>query len=158
MAQTLIFYPIKKVLLPTDGSEYSLKAAKYCAEIAKKHGSEVTLLHVMPLHLPSVDHPIELHSLDLVVFEVESGDVIKARGKKVMEKTKAIFDELHVPVKTEYFSFGNIPQIIIETAKNENFDLIIMGHKGVGGLKHVMLGSVAERVCRNAPCPVLIVR
>ncbi len=49
-------------------------------------------------------------------------------------------------------------QIIVETAKMENFDLIVLGHKGMGGLKHLMLGSVAEGVCGAAPCLVLMVR
>jgi len=45
MSKQHLFYPIKKILLPTDGSEHSIKAAKYAAEIATKHGSKVTLLH-----------------------------------------------------------------------------------------------------------------
>jgi nucleotide-binding universal stress UspA family protein len=61
-------------------------------------------------------------------------------------------------VETEFFLSGNVAEIIVETAGEEGFDLIVMGSRGLGGLQHLMLGSVAEAVTRRAPCPVLIVR
>jgi len=158
MPTEFIFYPIKKILLPTDGSEYSLKASKYAAEIAKNHGSKVTILHVMELKLPAAKHPISFHDLDSAIIAVEDEAPIKERAKKVMEKSEEILKSANVPIETEYISFGKVDRIIVETAEKEKFDLIVMGHKGLGGIKEVMLGSVTEGVSRNAPCPVLIVR
>ena len=158
MSKDEISYTIENILLPTDGSKYSIKAAKYAAEIAKKHGSKVTLLHVLELNLPNADYPIEFDDLKSVWIAIEDENEIKKRGVKVMNDTKTIFDKADVSVHTEYYSFGKVHQIIVETAKKENVDLIIMGHQGLGGVKHLVLGSVAEEVCRSAPCPVLIIR
>lgn len=158
MSTESIFYPIKKILLPVDGSEHSLMASKYAGEIAKKHGSKVTILYVMELRLPDAKYPIRFHELDSTTIEVEDEAIIKERAKKVMEKTKEILKSANVPIETEYISFGKVDRIIVETAEKEKFDLIIIGHRGLSGIKEVMLGSVAEGVCRNSPCPVLIVR
>lgn len=156
MSTEKIFYPIKKILLPTDGSEYSLKAAKYAVEIASKHGSKITLLHVMQLNLPDATSPIKINDLNSTRIVVEDQESAIERAKNVMKKTREIIEKAGIKVETEFYSYGNVSKIILETAKN--FDLIVIGHKGLTGLKHIMLGSVAEAVSRNAPCPVLIVR
>ncbi|MFC1803660.1 universal stress protein [Thermoproteota archaeon] len=158
MSDEIHFYPINKILLPTDGSKYSIKAAKYTAQVAKKHNSKVTLLHVMDCHLSSMEKPNEIDNIESVWIEIQHEKEIKERALNVINKTKKYFIEENLPVNTKYFLFGNIPEIIVETAKEKNFDLIIMGHKGLTGVKHAMLGSVAERVCHIAPCPVLIIR
>ncbi len=158
MSEKIHFYPINKILLPIDGSKFSIKAARYTAKVAKKHNSKVTLLHVMQLHFTDADKPIEIDDLESAVIEIEHETEIKERAKNIMEKTEKLLIEDNIPFETQYFLFGNIPEIIVKTAKEENFDLIIMGHKGLTGIKHAMLGSVAERVCHIAPCPVLIIR
>ena len=68
MSDELFSYPIKKILLPTDGSKYSIKAARYAAKIAKKLDSKVTILHVMQLYFPSgpAREPIEFDNLESV--------------------------------------------------------------------------------------------
>jgi nucleotide-binding universal stress UspA family protein len=160
MTEEIQFYPINKILLPTDGSNFSLKAAKYAAKIAKKHDSKVTLLHVMDLHFPRARarEPIEFDDLGSATIEIEHEKDIKKRAINIIEKTKKFLIQENITFDTQYFLFGNIPEIIVKTAKEENFDLIIIGHKGLSGVRHIMLGSVAERVCRSAPCPVLIIR
>ena len=160
MSDEIAFYPIKKILLPTDGSEFSIKAAKYAAKVAKKHNSKVTILHVMDVHIPRAPshEPIRLDDLESVTIEIEHETDIKERAINTINKTNKILIKENISFDTEYFLFGNIPEIIVSTAKKESFDLIIMGHKGLSGLTHAMLGSVAERVCHIAPCPVLIIR
>ena len=88
MSKESIFYPIKKILLPTDGSEVSLKAAKYAAEIAKRRGSKVTLLHV--LEVPNIGSLTEIGS-DLTFYRVATVDelYVKREGESVIERTKA---------------------------------------------------------------------
>ena len=152
-----ILYPIKKILLPTDCSKYSINAAKYTVEIAKKHNSKVTLLHALDVQLDV--HPIDLGSNLLTArIAIENEKEIKERSMKIMEKTKKVFDKTAVPIEMKYVCCGNPRESIVEIASKENFDLIVMGHKGITGIKHVMLGSVAEGVCQTAPCSVLIVR
>jgi len=154
------FYPIKKILLPIDGSKYSKVATRYAAKVAKKNNSKITILHVMDVHFPRPPsrEPIGLDDLESVIIEIEHSTEIKNRAINIVNEIKKILTSMNIPCDTEYYLFGNIPEIIVNTAKEENFDLIIMGHKGLTGLKHAMLGSVAERVCHLAPCPVLIIR
>ena len=102
--------------------------------------------------------PIKIDDLEFVITEIENEAAIKKRAINIINKTTKILIKESIPFDTKYFVFGNIPEIIVKTAKEENFDLIIMGHKGLTGIKHAMLGSVAERVCHIAPRPVLIIR
>jgi len=149
---------ITRLLVPTDGSRPSVKAARYAARLAKMVDAKVKIVHVMQVYVPGSKKPVELDDLESVIIQVDDGEAIKKRAMDVMEKTRRCFVELGVPVETEFFSFGNVAEIIVETAEEEGFDLIVMGNRGLGGLQHLMLGSVAEAVSRRAPCPVLIVR
>jgi nucleotide-binding universal stress UspA family protein len=158
MSDEVQFYPIKKILLPTDGSEFSLAAARYAAKVAKKHNSKVTILHVMGLHFADSEKPVKVDNLESVVIEMKEETEIKERAKNIMEKTKKNLMEENVTFDTEFYLYGNVPEIIINAAEEKNFDLIVLGHKGVGRMRQAMLGSVAERVSNTAPCPVLIIR
>jgi nucleotide-binding universal stress UspA family protein len=149
---------IDKVLVPTDGSQPSLKAAKYAAKLAKMAGAKVKIVHVMQVAVPGAKRPVELDGLNSVTIQIDDEEKIKKKGMDIMEKTREIFADQGIPVETEFFLSGNVAEIIVETAGEEGFDLIVMGSRGLGGLQHLMLGSVAEAVTRRAPCPVLIVR
>ena len=149
---------IDRVLVPTDGSQPSLKAARYAAKLAKLAGARVKIVHVMQVAVPGAREPVELDGLNSVTIQVDDEERIKKRGMDVMEKTRKCFADEGVPVETEFFLSGNVAEVIVDTAGDEGFDLIVMGSRGLGGLQHLMLGSVAEAVCRRAPCPVLIVR
>ncbi len=149
---------IDRVLVPTDGSQPSLKAAKYAAKLAKMVGAGVKIVHVMEVAVPGVKKPVELDDLESVTIQVEDEERIKRRAMDVMNRTKKCFADEGVPVETEFFLSGNAAEVIVKMAGDEGFDLIVMGSRGLGGLQHLMLGSVAEAVSRRAPCPVLIVR
>jgi nucleotide-binding universal stress UspA family protein len=157
MLKETFFYPIKKILLPTDGSQYSLDAAKYAAEIVKKHDSDLVSLHVVESSLLNYSHHIG-HDLWGFRLAVSDETELKERGMKVMKKKQDVIRKAGILAETKYYCCGNPQDIIIEIAKKEHFDLIIMGHKGLTKLEHIRLGSVAEGVMRRAPCPVLIVR
>ncbi len=149
---------IDSVLVPTDGSRPSLKAARYAAKLAKLVGARVKVIHVMQVEVPGAVRPVELEGLNSVTIQVDDEERIKRRAMDVMDRTKKCFADEGVQVETEFFLFGDVAEIIVGTAKDEGFDLIVMGNRGLGGLQHLMLGSVAEAVSRRAPCPVLIVR
>jgi nucleotide-binding universal stress UspA family protein len=149
---------IGRVLVPTDGSQPSLKAARYAAKLARMVDARVKIVHVMEVAVPGAREPVELDGLNSVTIQVEDEERIKRRAMDVMNRTKKCFVDEGVPVETEFFLSGNVAEVIVETAGEEGFDLIVMGSRGLGGLQHLMLGSVAEAVSRRAPCPVLIVR
>jgi nucleotide-binding universal stress UspA family protein len=112
----------------------------------------------MNLPFTGTEKSIEIDDLDSAVIEISNETKIKGRAKNIIEKTKKNLIEENIPFNTEFYIYGNIPEIIVKAANEKKFDLIIMGHRGISGIKHVMLGSVAERVCQMAPCPVLLIR
>lgn len=145
---------IRKILVPTDGSDASLAAAKYAAEIADCDDAEVTLLNVA-----------EGASLTQFVGYSARGRHPDhghwETGEAVLRDTEKPFELAGVHVRTKIIE-GFAPETIIGEAEDGNYDLIVMGSHGAGGgvLRRMLfgLGSVAEGVVSNAPCPVLVVR
>jgi nucleotide-binding universal stress UspA family protein len=145
------FLKPKRILVPIDFSEHAKKALKYAAAFGEQFGAEVLLLHVV----------------EPIVYPVEMGFVppeIQDMGEKLVqnarERLQALADaELKLPIKTTaLISRGTAFQQIATVAQEKGADLIIVTTHGYTGLKHVLLGSTAERVVRHAPCPVLVVR
>jgi len=135
---------MRKILVPTDGSSYSLKAAEYAAELARELGSRVSILHVSG-YRPHV------RARELIEEE-------EKRGAEILSKTEDVFDRAGLSVEVMKLQFGHPADIICTVAEREGFDLIVMGGKGAQEIGRFMLGSVADRVAHHAPCPVMIVR
>ncbi|MBS7649869.1 MAG: universal stress protein [Candidatus Bathyarchaeia archaeon] len=137
---------MKKLLVPVDGSESSNMAVKYACEIAHKFGSEITLLCVIP---------------PPIVLGVEAGVIdyrpLEESGRTVIEKAKRMVESAGLSASTR-LETGQVADIIVNIAKEEKTDLIIIGSRGLSGVKRFLLGSVSNRVSHHAPCPVLIVR
>ena len=143
---------IKKILLPIDGSDTSLKAAKYAVKIAKQEKAELVCIHVVgtPTYLT------EYRSTFLgPTYYEEARKLAEAWFGRVME----IARKEGVDVKTDLLvDVASVVDTIVNCATNENFDLIVMGTRGRTGLKRFLLGSVASGVVVHAECPVLVVR
>jgi nucleotide-binding universal stress UspA family protein len=133
-----------KILVPTDGSPYSLKAAEYAAKLASELSSKVSILYVSEYH-PRV------RARELVEEEEKT-------GVDILSKTKDVFDKAKVQVEVLKLEFGHPADVICSVAEREQFDLIVLGEKGAHEIGRFMLGSVADRVAHHAPCPVMIVR
>lgn len=135
---------MRKFLVPTDGSAYSLKAAKYAAELAGQLGWRVSILHV------SEYHPL-VRATELVQEEEKI-------GVDILSKTKRVFDSANVPVEVMKVEFGHPADIICSIAERDAFDMIVIGEKGASAVERFLMGSVADRVVHHASCPVLVVR
>lgn len=140
---------LKKVLVPIDFSESSLKALKYAVALASQFGASICLVHV-------VEPASFLNAVRNMPLTVSDGEVAnKLHHKLVMLARKAI-DPL-TPVH-RLVCIGKPFDEIVRTAKTFNADLIILATRGRTGLKRALLGSTAERVVQHAHCPVLVVR
>jgi len=135
---------MRKILVPTDGSPYSLKAAEYAAKLASELGSKVSILHVSEYH-PRV------RARELVQEEEKI-------GSDILSKTKEVFDKAKIQIEVMKLEFGHPADTICTVAERERFDLIVLGEKGAQEIGRFMLGSVADRVAHHAPCPVMIIR
>jgi nucleotide-binding universal stress UspA family protein len=138
------------ILVPTDFSEYADYALDYAIELAQKLQARLTLLHIidtMPLGV------VEEGSMLPPSYWLE----LETSLEQSMEASLKRLDD--VGLQGETLIIHGVPfQSIIDTAKDKEADLIVMGTHGRTGLTHVLMGSVAERVVRMAPCPVLVTR
>ncbi|HHT74634.1 MAG TPA: universal stress protein [Methanomassiliicoccaceae archaeon] len=137
----------KKILIPTDGSEYTKKAIAQGLEIAKLMNAEVTALYVVDqtsfVNFPMDSTVVSIYSL-LEKEGQDAVDYVVEEGAKIGVKVTAMLQE------------GSPVKKIVDVAKDH--DLVVMGTIGRTGISKILLGSVAERVVRFAPCPVLVVR
>lgn len=138
---------MKKILIASDGSEYTRQAVSQGLRLAKVLGAEVTALYVID-QTSFVSFP-----MDSSIVSVYS--LLENEGKRAVEEVRKEGEELGVKV-TPVVVEGSPTRKIIEVA--EDFDLIVMGTLGRSAISKLFMGSVAERVTRYAPCPVLVVR
>jgi len=140
---------VKRILVPVDFSDCSKKALQYALPLAKEHEAALTLLYVVP---PAYGAG-EYGGIDYAQLEGS----MKEGGEK--ELTKLVVDEVRQEVPADTLVLVGSPAVeIIEAARSLPADLIVISTHGRTGLKHVFLGSVAERVVQRAPCPVFVVR
>ena len=142
---------MKRILVPTDFSENSRQAARYACELAKKFDSQIDLLHVIEspvMAMPSPGAPLPEEFL---------ADAEKDAARRMEQWIKNEQTELGLDV-TQTVLRGAPFLEIVKFADEQNSDLIVIGTHGRTGLVHALIGSVAEKVVRKAPCPVLSVR
>lgn len=141
---------LKTILYPTDFSEYSDHARPYAIEMARKFGAKVLLVHAMPIPTYSVGYEVSI-DLKSVHDEMEA-----SATKRLNEISEAIRAD-GVEVET-LLAVGTPFVEVLNVARDREVDLIIIPTHGYGPIKHLLLGSTAERVVRGAPCPVLTIR
>jgi universal stress protein A len=141
-----------KILYPTDFSDLSLVALKYAKSFAEQFSAELHCIHVLD----------EAYQYWLML----GPDGVPA-GPNITQLVNTAQDQMNDFIKTH---LSDIPKLttkvitgrpfveIIQYAREEDIDMIVLATHGRSGLKHVLMGSVAERVVRKAPCPVLSVR
>jgi nucleotide-binding universal stress UspA family protein len=143
---------IHSILVPTDFSEHSETAFRWAVGLAEQWRAKIVLVHAVPgLHHVSLP---ERFLIDLPQFEATR---IADAEKSLREFLSKNLGMVTVPVETRVLK-GDPVWEIYQAAERAHADLIVMGSHGRTGLAHVLLGSVAERVVRHAPCPVLITR
>jgi nucleotide-binding universal stress UspA family protein len=142
---------LHRILVPTDFSKHSDNALAYAAAFAEKFHAELYLLHVVQdLSVFVPEAAIAVPSMPPVE---QLTAAVRETLERVIEKNKLRRFTVHAEVRE-----GSPFYEIIRFAKEQEIDLIILGTHGRSGLAHVLLGSVAEKVVRKSPCPVLTVR
>ncbi len=143
---------IEKILVPTDFSECSMQALQYGLELAKTFQAELIIANVVQLPI----YPVGGFGEDIIIDQGLTQEFRDAAHKSLAEiKEKEVSDD--VACRT-VMREGTPFQQIIEIARDENVDMIVIATHGHTGLKHILIGSTAERVVRKACCPVLTVR
>jgi nucleotide-binding universal stress UspA family protein len=139
----------KKILLPTDGSEYTKHAVDKAIELAALTGGKVTALYVLD---SSVYASSPMDTAVVNVHETLSKEAAYATGY-VAEKAAP------AGVEVEEKHIEGVPsRVILQMAEEGGYDVIVMGTIGRTGISKLLMGSVAEKIVRNAKCPVMVVK
>ncbi len=143
----------KTILVPTDFSEFSDRAIKQAVDIAEQNKAKIYLLHVVDrLQQCAIDYCIPLEVMQKVQGESE-----KEATKKMQEEANKILQSKKIEVSFDVKSGTPYEEILTEQQERK-IDLIVIASHGRTGILKSLIGSVAERVMREAKCPVLLVR
>jgi nucleotide-binding universal stress UspA family protein len=144
------------ILIPTDGSELAQKAVAHGLQLAKALGARVTIMMSTqmwsPMDMSGQARQGQVHPVE------EYENRLSAAAKKVLELGSVAAQEAKVACKTLHVADKDPDVAIVETAKNEGCDLILMSSHGRGAVGRMLLGSVALKVLTYTPVPVQIIR
>jgi nucleotide-binding universal stress UspA family protein len=140
---------VKKILIPTDGSEHSLRAAKYGMSVAKMVGAQILVIFVVD--------DVVLDQIAKITNRETAERELKEDGKGYVNYVLGLAGKEGVNASSLIVE-GRPFERIVHTAKDLNVDLIVMGTYGRRGAERILIGSVAERVIEYASCPVLVVK
>jgi nucleotide-binding universal stress UspA family protein len=144
---------IKRILVPIDFSPASLKALDYAADFAQPLGADLSVLFVIePIYYAVPDLAGAAAGTAVGLLEEQ-----RASGKRQLERLQARYAKRRIKLRT-LMQTGTPYQTIVDAAKSLKAHLIVMSTHGRTGVSHLLLGSVAERVVRTSPCPVLTIR
>ncbi len=141
---------IKNILCPVDYSVYSEMALKYAIEFAEKYRARLYLIHVLDIRVYDINEP-DLYNVNIVDEET----IAKLRERLL----RCVTEDTKGKIPVEAIIIQGVPFAeIIKVSKELKIDLIVLGTHGRTGISHAIMGSVAEKVVRKAPCPVLTIR
>lgn len=136
-------------MLATDGSRHALRAAETAVGLARGLANvRVTILHV------SADAPARSQ---LLQAELDIRSVLETEAHRAIVSTERLFEEAGVPYQLEV-ALGDPASRIVELARRDGVDLIVIGSRGRGTVGAMLLGSVSQKVAHDAHCPVMIVK
>jgi len=141
---------IRMILVAVDFSEASGRALELALDLCEKFEASLELIHALEVPMPSVS------PYGVVTADTTFADERRAARDKLAELKQQL--EARGFDVTAHLAEPPAPSAIDDMARRIGADLIVMGTRGNTGLRHVLLGSVAERTLRHAPCPVLTVK
>lgn len=140
---------VKKILIPTDGSDYSMRAAQYGVSAAKLLGAEIMVVYVIDT--------VVLDQISKITQRETAENELKQDGERYAKYIVGMAQRAGVQA-SYIMAVGRPFEQIVHIAKGLGVNLIVMGTYGRKGAARILIGSVAERVIEYASCPVLVVR
>ena len=150
-----------KVLLAIDGSIEADLAARTAAELADKTGSELHVVHafgIVPVGPPVYPEATELQSVEFEAENEERQRISERGAREVLEAEVQKIRSGGATVAGEHLIEGRVAPGIVGLAEELGAGLIVMGSRGLGGIKRALMGSISDSVVRHAHCPVMVVR
>lgn len=137
------------ILVPVDGSDNSYRALDAALVLAEKLGSNITVIHVME------QIPITHIGSEKLLSELL--EAYKKENQNILSKCSEIATQKGLNLKTLLLQ-GNPASVILDYSKKEKFDLLIMGSRGLGKFKELILGSVSGKIVHHSPSAVMLIR
>lgn len=138
----------RKILVPVDGSDKALIAARHARILAEQFESAVTLVHIL-------QHPA--YSLADGIMPPLFVKDVEAIGNDILNRALSLYDDFDGRVST-LLECGHPGVRIVELTKERNFSLVVMGRRGLSGVAELLLGSVSNYVIHYSLCPTLIIK
>ena len=149
---------VKVILVPTDGSEHAEKAVKLAADLSQKYGARMIALHVMS---PSWSRriPEELRSYARNEhIEATEREILETVGRQILRSAEAAAREEGLEQIDTMLEYGDVSATVLSVADTHNVDFIVMGCRGLGDMKGLLLGSVSHKVTSHSPCTCITVK
>jgi len=146
----------KKIICGIDGSDYSSRAAALAAKMAKTCGATLDLVYVVPIPIINLFAP----SSSMITPEFlpqQMEDNLKNRGREILDETNRRIENEGIMIN-QRLEMGHPADILASLAQDENFDLMVVGSRGMSEIKGLLMGSVSTSLIHSSPCPVLIVK
>ena len=141
---------VRRILVPLDFSDSVPAILEWAAHLAEEHGARVILLHAYHL-------PVEFQQLEGAYLPPDFWTNVKAEAEETLRGYSEELEERGLECDAVVVE-GYAATAIVDEAANREVDLIVIGTHGLSGIKHLLLGSIAERVVQKATCPVLTVK
>ena len=138
-----------KILVPVDGSDNSYKALEAALVLSEKLGSNISVVNVM--------EQVPITHIESEKLLSELLEAYKKENQEILSKCSDIAHQKGITIKTVLLQ-GNPAPVILDYSKKGNFDLVIMGSRGMGKFKELILGSVSSKIVHHSPCAIMIIR
>ena len=138
-----------RILVPVDGSDNSYRALDAALLLSEKLGAEVTVIHVME------DIPVSYVVSEKLLREIV--DAYKRENQLILSKCSEIATKKGLTIDTILLR-GNPSSIILDYCGKDKYDTIVMGSRGMGKFKELVLGSVSSKVVHHSRCAVMLIR
>jgi nucleotide-binding universal stress UspA family protein len=150
-----------KILLATDGSREAELASRTAADLAQKTHSELHVVHgfgIAPVGPPVYPEATDLQSVEYEAETEQRQRISERRAREVLEAEVEKIRSAGGTVAHGHLIEGRLATEIVAFAEEIGAGLIVMGSRGLGGIRRALMGSVSDSVVRHAHCPVLVVR
>ncbi len=143
---------IRSILVPTDGSGFANKAVEMACDLADKYGARILFLHVITGEkVPALAHFAEIE-------HIKESEVPRAIADRLLDTAESTARKAGLTDIERMVRDGDPAKEVLDVAKGDDVDLIVMGSRGLGALKELMIGSVSHKVSQLAPCATITVR
>lgn len=137
-------------MVPYDKSEPANRAFDFALDLAKKYHSTISIVSCVVPQIPMDPY--------FGTAYVETLKLLQQDAANNISKLESRLDELKIPVKTKVLQGSSITDELLSYAESHGVDLIVVGSRGLGGFKKLLLGSVASGISQHSKCPVLVIK